>query len=58
MVIKLPFKSGDGQDVFSEWRHVMCWHTRQKKTIKRRYNKRVRRCFKMEIEIEKYELNI
>lgn len=49
---KIPMKGGDEQDVFSNWRRVLCYTGRSGvcKAVKRRYNKRLRQAHKMEIE--------
>ena len=41
---RVPLNDGDEQDVFSSWRHVMCWCHRAgaKARVKRMYRRRVR----------------
>jgi len=36
-------KSGDEQDALTGWRKVLSWRAGQRKKIKRRYNKRIRK---------------
>lgn len=41
--MRRPARSGDEQDAFSGWRHVMIWRPGERKAIKQRANRRDRR---------------
>lgn len=43
MMHELPMSGGDEYDAFSGWRRVLTWRAGDRKKIKRRYNRRVRR---------------
>ena len=45
----IPLKTADEYDAFTKWRSVYIWKPGQIKSIKRRYNKRVRRLSKKEL---------
>lgn len=49
---RIPAKGGDEEDVFSGWRRVLCYTKRSGvcKSIKRKYNRRLRAVHKREIE--------
>ena len=44
----LPMKSGDEVDAFTRWRYLLYWKSGDRKKIKRLYNKRVRKLFRLE----------
>lgn len=46
---KLPIKSWEEEDCFTEWRKFLRWQKGVIKKAKRRYSKRVRRWHKIEI---------
>jgi hypothetical protein len=50
----IPMKCGDEFDVFSRWRHLLCYtqHPGVTKKVKRRYNKRSRHDAKIKIQGE------
>jgi hypothetical protein len=48
---RIPLSGGAECDVFSKWRHVLCYTKRSGvcKSIKRKYSKRLRKTHKMEV---------
>jgi len=49
---RIPLKGGAEYDAFSRWKNLLCYLQRAgaKKSIKRQYNKRLRRYFNEEIK--------
>lgn len=47
----IPMAGGDEYDVFTNWRHVLCWCEKagKIKRVKKRYNKRARRIVREEM---------
>jgi hypothetical protein len=41
--VKRPPRGGDEQDAFTGWRHLLHWRPGQRKALKRRASRRVRR---------------
>jgi len=52
---KLPYKSGDEQDWFTNWRRVLYWKAGQGKKIKKCFHKRMRRDAKKQIQEQLYD---
>ena len=53
MTHKIPMKGGGEYDAFTSWRKVLRWRPGLRKWWKRRYNKRVRKQGKDELETMK-----
>lgn len=49
-----PAKDGDEQDVFTGWRHVLCYLDRagKAKQVKARHNRRERRQVRQQIKVQ------
>jgi hypothetical protein len=47
---RIPFINGDEQDALTKWKSVYNWRPGQRKRVKRRYNRRMRRIVKRESE--------
>lgn len=45
----LPMRSADEYDALTKWHRVLYWKPGERKAIKRRYNRRVRRVTKQEL---------
>ena len=43
----IPLKGGDEHDALSGWKKYHSFRAKQRKSIKKRYNKRLRRYFKV-----------
>lgn len=43
MMGPIPLSGGDEYDALTRWRRIMSWRAGDRKAIKRRYNRRVRR---------------
>jgi len=52
---EIPLKSGDEYDAFTRWRRLLRWKAGQIKKIKQRYNKRLRRKIKQELNTVEIE---
>ena len=48
MKMLIPLNSGDEQDALTPWRHYLGFKAGERKSIKKRYNKRLRRFLKKE----------
>jgi len=46
--IRIPLKSGIEFDALTGWKKVLYWHPGQRKWVKRKYNKRLRKQLKRE----------
>lgn len=51
----VPMRGGDEVDAFTRWRHNLHWRAGQRRKVKQRYNRRVRRQEKQERTREQQE---
>jgi len=50
---QIPMVGGDEYDALTRWRRYLNWKPGERKRIKRRYNKRVRRHVRLDLRLQR-----